>query len=216
MDNSSKLSVKTVRAELRRLKAEFNARALPEDRKERAAAILQHLVDMDQFVRHYVVDNSPNFYGKDIDQATHAYKLSDKSPAAGAERAELEKILPVWQRTDDACLRAFKKLLKEFEWFTISAFGEQAEENAWLIAQHADGHPAFQKKALAILEKHLPAGEITPWHYAWLHDRVAVSYYDESKRAPQLYGSQGDDFPIADPKNLNKRRAAFGMKPLKL
>jgi hypothetical protein len=115
-----------------------------------------------------------------------------------------------------------KSLLKTHSWFRISEFGKKCDNNAWLLVQHADQDPEFQKEILATLEKLYLTGETRPANYAYLHDRVALSSSDPSKRQPQRYGTQGrciapgkwEPFPIEDEANIDARRAAVGLPPL--
>ncbi len=206
--------LRACRAHIRSLQAAFNACALPADETERVKVILRHLRELDQYVRRYASENSPNFTGKELDQQTHAYKLPTDFAGDAQERAFIEKLFPFWEKLDHACVSELKELMKTHDWFTIPEFGAAASQSAWLIAQHADADPAFQKEVLALLEHLHPTGAVNANDYAYLFDRVAVSYYDESQRKPQLYGTQGDGFPIADPENLNARRAKLGLKPL--
>lgn len=102
-------------------------------------------------------------------------------------------------------------------WYRISAFGPEASRAAWLLVQHADRDPAFQTEVLAMLEPLAREGEIEPWHYAYLYDRVAVN-----TGGLQRYGSQGrcvargvwGPQPLEDPERVEALRAAFEMGPL--
>ena len=71
-------------------------------------------------------------------------------------------------------------------WYRLSAFHPAASNAAWLMIQHADRDPAFQQEMLVMLEPLAAEGEIEPWDFAYLFDRVAVN-----AGRPQRYGSQG-------------------------
>lgn len=71
-------------------------------------------------------------------------------------------------------------------WFLISTHGEAASGDAWLMAQHADRDPAFQRHVLALLEPLVVTKETSAANYAYLYDRVAVG-----ANRPQRYGTQG-------------------------
>lgn len=79
-----------------------------------------------------------------------------------------------------------KGVIAERGWFRISRDGAQADNAAWLIAQHADHDPAFQQEVLTLLEKELAARDTSPTNYAYLYDRVAVN-----TGKLQRYGTQG-------------------------
>lgn len=71
-------------------------------------------------------------------------------------------------------------------WYRISTHGQAASSAAWLMAQHADNRPAFQRRVLALLEPLAAARDIRPANYAYLYDRVATG-----ENRPQRYGTQG-------------------------
>lgn len=112
-----------------------------------------------------------------------------------------------------------KKLLKIYHWFTISEFGAVADNHAWLLVQHADLEPSFQKEILLILEKLLHLQDTKPTNYAYLFDRVAASWSNESERKLQRYGTQGkcigpgiwEALPSEEPEKLDQRRARVGL-----
>jgi hypothetical protein len=98
-------------------------------------------------------------------------------------------------------------------WPTISREGKDADNQAWLLVQHADHDPAWQAQILAQLTELAPKGETNQKNYAYLFDRVAMKH-----GGPQRYGTQGrcvgagvwrpdDD----EPGDLDARRAAVGL-----
>ncbi|MBT9391920.1 hypothetical protein KLP40_01985 [Hymenobacter sp. NST-14] len=97
--------------------------------------------------------------------------------------------------------------------------GETSANNFWLLVQHADAHPDFQRRILQLMQAQVKAKNASPRNYAYLTDRVALA-----AGRPQEYGTQveytGPGIGTAhartlrDPKNVNKRRAAMGMEPL--
>lgn len=114
-----------------------------------------------------------------------------------------------------------KEILEKYDWISISRFGEKADQHAWLIVQHADQDSEFQKLILKKLETLYPLKETDPSNYAFLFDRIAASWNDESKRVPQRYGTQGQcvgpwkwqPIEIEDPEQLDARRASVGLPP---
>lgn len=123
-----------------------------------------------------------------------------------------------WENTEE-----LKKLIKLFGWFRISEFGEQADRNAWLIVQHADHDPNFQKEILKTLESLYPQKETRPDHYAYLWDRVAASFYFSDQRKLQRFGTQGyckgpgvwEPIPIENNgADVDTRRRELGLEPL--
>lgn len=72
-------------------------------------------------------------------------------------------------------------------WYRISSTGAASDNAAWLLSQHADRNPEFQREVLAILEPLVALKETSPSSYAYLTDRVAVN-----EQRPQRYGTQGN------------------------
>ncbi|MDQ1024819.1 hypothetical protein QF035_002401 [Streptomyces umbrinus] len=110
-----------------------------------------------------------------------------------------------------------ERVIVEHGWPGISIVGELGAEEAWLLAQHADLSPAFQRRALELMKTAVVAGEASARRLAYLTDRVLVAAGE-----PQMYGTQytndPDDSnlrrqPVADPERLDERRAAVGLEP---
>ncbi|MFI2620578.1 DUF6624 domain-containing protein [Streptomyces sp. NPDC018584] len=106
-----------------------------------------------------------------------------------------------------------KTIIAEHGWPGTALVGDQGADEAWLLVQHADRDPEFQRQALEHLKTAVEAGDTRARHLAYLTDRVLVS---EGK--PQLYGTQytgdGDNFqpqPVHDPEHLDERRAEMGL-----
>lgn len=102
------------------------------------------------------------------------------------------------------------------KWWTISEVGEEPAYYLWLLVQHADRDPDFQKQALASMETLLADEEVDRANYAYLYDRVAAG-----TGQPQRYGTQVEcadgqfqPKPLEDEANLNKLRASVGLGPI--
>lgn len=113
--------------------------------------------------------------------------------------------------------RYMKEVVDRHGWPTSAFLGKQAAHDAFLLVQHADLDPKFQMRCLKLMEPMLETGQVRPSDYAYLFDRVA-----RALGKPQRYGTQftmvnGDwkMAPTEDPKNLDKRRKAMGMPPMK-
>ncbi|SHI67772.1 hypothetical protein SAMN02745146_1363 [Hymenobacter daecheongensis DSM 21074] len=110
-------------------------------------------------------------------------------------------------------------ILKKYGYPGFKQVGEKSAGNFFLLVQHADAHPEFQRQVLQRMRKEVKAKNASPRSYAYLTDRVA-----EATNQPQEYGTQviytgpgiGKAAPrsLRDPKNVNKRRAALGMETL--
>lgn len=168
------------------------------DDKEWVKRRLASMVDFDQRIR--------NFWLEGFEEAGAAGQ-SDEF------RVALNRAMSDVDRYDTAEL---KKLLAVYDWFTIDEFGERADRDGWLLVQHADLDPAFQKDVLARLENLYRAGRTSKKNYAYLYDRVAAG-----AGQPQRYGTQGmcegsawRPDAIEDPATVDERRASVGLEPL--
>lgn len=121
------------------------------------------------------------------------------------------------QKWDDSIdLRNTKRLqeiIEDIGWPSISKVGDEGAMHAWLLAQHADHNPQFQKRCLALM-KDESKDDVDTQDIAFLEDRIAVG-----EGRPQLYGTQFYEDsdgqtkprPILDPKNIEKRRKEMGL-----
>lgn len=194
--------LKTYDEHVAALEAEFSK--LNADLHDRTwtKAKLQHMVDVDQYMRKYSSTPSTKAY-------TEAERLEFNSRFMQSRWAQVDA-----RNTED-----LKALLAIHGWFTISVFGPEADNNAWLLVQHADQDQQFQKRVLGVLEPLVARQETNPRNFAYLFDRVASSFQKPEERKAQRYGTQGrcigkgawEPFEVEDPANLDKRRASVGL-----
>jgi hypothetical protein len=110
-----------------------------------------------------------------------------------------------------------KRFVAASGWPRISVHGKAAAFEAWLLVQHADDDPAFQRQALALMEPLVPTGEAEGKDFALLYDRVALA-----EHRLQRYGSQFETVPggcmrprpLEEPANVDARRKQVGLPPL--
>jgi len=192
--------VKAIDQHVTQLQQEFAKKTPAPTDKEWVKSKLAHMVEVDQYVRSQI-DNT-------------ALSLNDD------ERVEFsQRIAERMRKVDTQNTGDLKALLKNYHWFTISEFGAETSQHAWLLVQHADHDAPFQRQVLAILEPLAAKGETNPRNYAYLYDRVASSFQNPAERKPQRYGTQGmcsgpgtwEPLPVEDPENLDARRATVGL-----
>jgi hypothetical protein len=142
---------------------------------------------------------------------------------AADDRQILDHALTARLKEVDAMNRVtLSALVKTHGWFTIDRYGAQTDHDAWLIVQHADADPDFQRQMLTLLEPLAARGATDPKNFAYLFDRVAVSWNDSSQRKLQRFGTQGqcsgpgawEPLPVEDPEHLEERRAQAGLEPM--
>lgn len=118
-----------------------------------------------------------------------------------------------WAAVDDANRARLKQIVAEHGWPTVAMVGQDGATAAWLLAQHADRDPAFQREVLALMEPLVRQGQASGKDFAYLHDRT---HY------PQRFGTQGScvsrtewqPFEIEDIARVDERRRAVGLAPL--
>lgn len=158
----------------------------------------------DQFAREHVTAANQ--------RSNWAAGLSDNA------RAYAYKVVSAKDRcgTDESNTAWLKGEIARAGWFTISRFGAEADNAAWLLTQHADKDPAFQAQVLTMLEQLAAQGETNRKNYAYLYDRVAVGAH-----RPQRYGTQGrctgpatwEPMEMETPGEVDERRRSVGLGP---
>ena len=108
-----------------------------------------------------------------------------------------------------------KNIVNQRGWLKYSDVGIDGGDAAWLIVQHADADPLFQRKCLDLMTA-LPKNEVSQSNLALLTDRVLLA---EGKN--QIYGTQfvvrdSECVPrsLEDAENVDARRAEVGLPPL--
>ncbi|RZK30230.1 MAG: hypothetical protein EOO61_19540 [Hymenobacter sp.] len=112
-----------------------------------------------------------------------------------------------------------ERIIKQIGYPGFKQVGEKSSNNFWLLVQHADAYPDFQRHILKLMLPEVKRKNASSVNYAYLTDRVAIN-----ANQPEEYGTQviyegpglGKAVPksLRDPQNVNKRRAAIGMEPL--
>lgn len=172
--------------------------------REDAASVVEELAyrtERDQRIRHLIFEMIQAPGAQPDDNAITWLRLMRRMNAIDADNQ-----------------RWIKRELEERDWFTISEYGAEADNDAFLIVQHATEDPEFMREIHTRFERLLPDGEIAPDKYALLTDRLAVM-----DGQPQPYGSQFEcrngvqslQTPLADPEPIvDERRAEVGLPTL--
>lgn len=116
---------------------------------------------------------------------------------------------------DSTNLVQIEELIGKYGWLNRNFVGPDGNMTCFLVIQHSDS--ATQIKYFPLLLQSVQQGESKPSNLALLTDRILMH---QGKK--QIYGSQvvsdkdGNNvlYPIEDEKNVNKRRADFGMQPI--
>lgn len=101
-------------------------------------------------------------------------------------------------------------------WPGRSRVGEDGAHAAWLLAQHADSDPAFQRRCLDLLTAAVGRGEAAISEQAYLTDRVMLHEGKSQEYGTQAIARDGRYEPrkLRDPEHVDQRRASAGLGPL--
>ncbi|HLP37975.1 DUF6624 domain-containing protein [Lacibacter sp.] len=134
----------------------------------------------------------------------------------GWESEEMKSLWKIIHEKDSLNQQNVKKILDERGWLGPDVIGHQGNQTLFLVIQHAEIET--QEKYLPMMRVAVKKGNAKAASLALLEDRVALR-----KGNMQIYGSQvGRDqetgeyyvLPLADPDNVDKRRAEVGLEPL--
>jgi hypothetical protein len=101
-------------------------------------------------------------------------------------------------------------------WPGSSLVGEDGAHAAWLLAQHADADPAFQRRCLDLMTQAVDRGEATGTDLAYLTDRVLLAEGQPQEYGTQMTGREERWVPrrLRDPDHVDERRAAVSLGPM--
>jgi len=101
-------------------------------------------------------------------------------------------------------------------WPKLSEVGEKASNAAWLLAQHADHDPAFQYRALKMMEPLVVEEEVSKGNFAYLHDRIMLKLKGKQRFGTQVTCVEGERAPHAleHPDRVDEFRAEMGLDPI--
>ncbi len=143
-------------------------------------------------------------------------KLIDILEKEGKDSKKFKELNKKIKVIDSSNMVQVAKILDERGWLGEDVVGQQGNVTLFLVVQHANLET--QKKYLPMLRDAVEKGNAKPSFLAMLEDRVAM--LDGKK---QIYGSQIQTnektgalyvHPIADPDNVDERRAKVGLGKL--
>ena len=148
------------------------------------------------------------------DQKIRYLKIQTSDPA------DLNALQQKINELDYKNLSAAKEILKNNGWPKISQIGKDGAHNFWLLVQHADQDILFQKAALREMEKLKATKELDLENYAFLYDRVRCNLNYKQLYGTQVNWTQNGEASgfrgIIKENEVDKRRAAFGLLPLRI
>ena len=139
-------------------------------------------------------------------------RRTERDQAARNARDDWQRVVAV----DAENLPWLKSLVAEVGWPGRSLVGEDGAHAAWLLVQHADADPAFQRRCLDLMTEAAERGEATRRELAYLTDRVLLAEGQPQEYGTQMTGSADGWVPkrLRDPGNVDARRAAVSLGPV--
>lgn len=139
-----------------------------------------------------------------------AFDWSDAIPLeTDAKAALMRRLGHATMIEDRKNTEMLKAMVSEQGWPTISRVGPVPSHSAWLLVQHADHDPAFQLRALRLMEPLAAKGEVRPANYAYLYDRVMLKIVGKQRYATQVMcdGGKRVPRPLEDGVDVEAERA---------
>nr|MBC7613933.1 hypothetical protein [Pseudopedobacter sp.] len=152
-------------------------------------------------------------YQKDQEYRQLYYSTTEKY---GIRSAQMKELSSKMNKADALNLIVVKDIIKKYGWLSDKMVGATGNSALFLVIQHSSEKD--QEHFLPMMRKAAQNGAASKQDLAKLEDRVAI---DQGHK--QTYGTQvGMDeksgkyyvFPIENPKEVDKRRAALGMIPI--
>ena len=143
-------------------------------------------------------------------------ELLQRTERDQAARSAPEPDLEVLTAVDADNLAWLTKVVSSVGWPGQSMVGEDGAHAAWLLAQHADQDPAFQRRCLELMTQAVASGEAAKADLAYLTDRVLLAEGKPQEYGTQFIGRESGWTPrrLRDPENVDERRAAMSLGTL--
>jgi hypothetical protein len=97
-------------------------------------------------------------------------------------------------------------------------FGKDGSKDFWLVVQHSDKYPDFQKEVLKKMKIEVKKNNANPQNYAYLYDRLKLNIGQKQLYATQIeYNKFGQAIPkrLEDSTNIDLRRKQYKLENLK-
>ena len=142
-------------------------------------------------------------------------RTRDLARRFGPKSAEAHQNARSMLRADAANLIEVAEILEDRGWPSLEEAGPKGATTIFLVIQHAPVEA--QEKYLPMVRQAVSDGALAARHLAVLEDQVHLH-----RTGYQIYGSQIGEtgqgqyfvYPVEDPGNLDRRRAAMGMPPM--
>ena len=134
----------------------------------------------------------------------------------GRESKELQVLFNDMHLADSMNLIQVESIIKKYGWLGYDKIGSQANTTLFMIIQHSD--QLTQERYLPIMREAVKNGKAKAKSLALLEDRIALHQGKMQSYGSQIFWSKVNNryfiLPLADPDNVDKRRAEIGLQPL--
>lgn len=130
-----------------------------------------------------------------------------------------------WQTFKDSVFTANKQrlevLYKQYGFLGFDKVDQEGAIHFWLLVQHCDEFPDFQKRILKDMEKEVSRGNANAKNFAYLYDRVQTNAQKKQKFGTQVdyeVATTGRAFPkygLIDSANVDALRSQYDLSTLK-
>lgn len=130
-----------------------------------------------------------------------------------------------WQAFKDSVFTADKNaaeaIFNQYGFPGIDMVGKEGSQHFWLLVQHCDQYPAFQKKILKAMDKEVKKQNANANNYAYLFDRVQVNAGQKQRFGTQVtyeVSTTGRAIPkigLLDSTHIDQLRKEYNLEPLK-
>jgi hypothetical protein len=139
--------------------------------------------------------------------------------AAAMAGKSKQEINPLMDRQDEVMRRhkpLLENILRTHGFPSYALVGKTSSHNFWLLVQHCDDDPAFQRQVLTLMGEEVRRGNADPRDYAYLVDRVNLNTGKSQVYGTQVTYRDGKAVPKAlqDADRVDQRREEVGLKPL--
>jgi len=150
-------------------------------------------------------------------------KVNDQIAAKGKPPKKLEYLTRIeWNEYKDSTFISnqieLEKIHSEYGFPGFDLVGKDGSFNFWLMTQHCDHKPEFQKMILNEMKNEMEKGNASKRNYAYLNDRVRKNAGEKLIYGTQVkYNKFGQAYPatsLIDSINVDIRRKEVELEPL--
>lgn len=149
-----------------------------------------------------------------VDQESRLKAVSVKN-ASGAGSPEYTAVLKQMRFSDSCNLNVVIGIIEKYGWLGKDVVSSVGSSTLFMVMQHAD--PATQEKYLPMMKNVLHNGNVDPFDYALLADRLALRQGRKQIYGTVLIAPDGKKYYISEmeePENIDKTRASIGLNKM--